>query len=170
MVKKVICLMVGAAFVVALSGIAFSSDATVTKTKDVTKTAAGTDTIKVKTTTTADKTVEKTKEKIKTPEGTTKIKETVTQTNTTKEDTAKVVKHFKEGDVAKEKVTFRSYTDENGGTLIIVKDQKEMRYPAKNYKDWKHNVLAKKETEIIIHKQWDPKLNADVVIGVEEVK
>ncbi len=198
MVKKILCFMVGAAFVLALSGTAFSADATVTKTKDtvktdvgtettktkvketaektvtkekdVAKTAAGKEVTKVKTVETADKTVEKTKSKVVTPEGTEKVKEKVTQTDTTKEDVAKVVKHFKEGDVAKETVTFRSYTDENGGTLIVLKDKKEMRYPAKNYKDWKHNVLAKKEKEVVIHTQWDPKLNANVVTSVEKVK
>lgn len=198
MVKKVLCFMVSAAFVMALSGVAFSADATVTKTKDTVKTDVGTETVKTKVKETSEKTVtkekdvaktaagkevtktktvetagttvEKTKTKLTTPEGTAKVKETVAQTDTTKVDTAKVVKHFKEGDVATEKVTFRSYTDENGGTLIVVKDRKEMRYPAKNYKDWKHNVLAKKDKEVVIHMQWDPKLNANVVTSVEVLK
>ncbi len=104
---------------------------------------------------------------IKTKAGTETVKETVTTTPTGKETTATVTEKFKSGDLLKEVVTFNSYSDAEGGTITVIKDNKEVKMPARNYNSWKHNVIGKEKSQITIYSTYDPQLLKRVVTNVE---
>ncbi len=109
----------------------------------------------------------KAKEKLNTPDMKEKAKEKVVVTTAGKTEDAKVLKKFKDGDIAKEKVVFHSYTNENGGTVTVIKDKKEVKMPARHFENWKANVLGKEKKEVTITSSYDPKLMGFVVTHVE---
>lgn len=140
----------------------------VTKEKVTIKTKSGKETDKMKDVTTETGEVTKEKITVKTPAGKEKIKEKTTTTATgTTEETAKVTKKFKEGELKKEKVIYKSYTDENGGTIIVIRDKQEVKMPARHFANWKTNVMVKQNKEVTITSSYDPKLLTHVVTHVE---
>src|SRR5512135_453423 len=62
-------------------------------------------------------------------------KEKVTETTTKKAGETDVAATAKEkvkgGDILKEKVIFNSYTEADGGTITVVKENKEVKMPAR---------------------------------------
>jgi hypothetical protein len=107
------------------------------------------------------------KETLKTKTGTETIKETTTTTPTSKEVTATVTEKPKTGDLLKETVTFNSYSDAEGGTITVIKDNKEIKMPARNYSSWKQHVIGKEKSQITIYSTYDPQLLKRVVTKVE---
>lgn len=102
-----------------------------------------------------------TKEKV-TAETTTKAGETDT-TMTAKEK-------IKGSDVVKEKVIFNSYSETDGGTITVVKENKEVKMPARHAENWKTNIIGREKAEITITSSYDPKLMKWVVTHAEPVE
>ena len=143
------------------------ASATVTKEKETIKTPTSKEVIKTEVKETKSEVVAKENDKMKTAEGTMKMKEKETVTSTGTATEAKVTEKFKKGDITKEKVKFVSYSDKDGGTIIVIKDNQEVKMPAKHYENWKNNVLTKQNKEVTIHSTYDPKLLKPVVTHVE---
>jgi len=182
--RKVLVTMVCVAAVVSLAGMTYAAGTdtttdtvktkvtekagtTVTKEKETIKAPGSKEVIKTEVKTTKSEVVAKEKDVLKTAEGTAKMKEKETITTTGTETKAKMTEKFKKGDITKEKVKFVSYSDADGGTIIVIKDKQEVKMPAKHYENWKNNVLTKKNKEVTIHSTYDPKLLKPVVTHVE---
>lgn len=181
--KKVLMVLVCGAIAMSLAGMAYATDAkttdtvktkvtekagtTTVKEKEVIKTGDAKEVIKTEVKSNANEVVTKETDKIKAKEGKEVLKEKEVVTNAGKAVDANVTAKFKKGDIAKEKVQFVSYSEENGGTIIVIKDKKEVRMPATNHANWKNNVLTKKNKEVTIHSTYDPKLNKTIVTHVE---
>jgi len=126
-------------------------------------------TLKAKEETTATKSSVTTTEKetLKTKSGTETVKETTTTTPTGRETTATVTEKPKSGDLLKETVTFNSYSEANGGTITVIKDNKEVKLPARNYNSWQQHVIGREKSQITIWSTYDPQLLQRVVTKVE---
>lgn len=149
--KKYAVVLVGLVVAVCLAGSVFAQ------------------TLKAKEETTATKSGVTTKEEatLKTKAGTETVKETTTTTPTGSETTATITEKPKSGDLLKETVTFNSYTDANGGTITVIKDNKEVKLPARNFKSWQQHVIGKEKSQITIWSTYDPQLLQRVVTKVE---
>jgi len=182
--KKVLTTLACVAVAVSLTGMAYASQtsatsdtvktkvtektgATVTKEKEVIKAPGSKEVIKTEVKETKSETIAKEKDKVKTAEGTAKLKEKEVVTDQGTAVKTNVAEKFKKGDIAKEKVKFVSYSDADGGTIIVIKDKQEVKMPARHYESWKNNVLTKKNKEVTIHSTYDPKLLKPVVTHVE---
>ncbi len=86
-------------------------------------------------------------------------------------DTAVTAKEkIKGSDVVKEKVIFNSYSDAEGGTITIVKENKEVKMPARHAENWRTNIIGREKKEVTITSSYDPKLMKYVVTHVEPVE
>jgi hypothetical protein len=101
-------------------------------------------------------------------------KEKVKGSTTTKagetDVTATAKENLKGGEVVKEKVIFNSYTEADGGTITVVKENKEVKMPARHAENWKANIIGKEKKEVTITSSYDPKLMKYVVTHVEPVE
>jgi len=181
--KKLLVVTIGVAFVLGLAAMSYATDTVVTDSKvKVTEKAGktvikekekvvsdtGKEVSKTKITATDNEVIVKEKDKIKTGKETDKVKERITATEKGTLTEEKVMKTYHDkSPLKKEKVTFVSYSDADGGTITVIKDKKEVKMPATLHTNWKHNVLEKKNKEVTITSSYDPKLNQYIVNHVE---
>lgn len=156
--KKILGLAVAVA--VALAFTAYAEDVVKTKTKEVVKTPAGTETITTKTvaTPTETKTVIKEKEK--------GVKDKITVVETAKETDVTAVEKLKKGPLVKETVKF-SKIDANGDYIYVIKDTKLLRLKHKLPDSMKQDMLKKKEGEQITITSTYPLTNQELAVILE---
>ena len=100
-----------------------------------------------------------------------KVTSETTTTKTGETDVSATAKEkVKGGDVVKEKVIFNSYSETDGGTITVIKENKEVKMPARHAENWKMNIIGKEKKEITITSSYDPKLMKYVVTHVEPVE
>lgn len=67
------------------------------------------------------------------------------------------------GKVLERDVIFHDYDTRGGGTIYVIKDEKLVMMPTKNFKSWRTNPLEKKSRNIKITMTYDPELLTYVV-------
>lgn len=136
--RKYLVALVGIVVAVSLAGMAY----------------AGTAKLEEKTTTTKEGVTTTEKGTVKTQAGKETLKEKTTYTKEGKETEALVKYQPKKG--LKETVTFKQFTDPTGSTMIVIKDNKEVRLQTRHAKNWKNNIIGKEKRQITIWSSYDP--------------